>query len=307
MISNIPTYDDFNKTGKELLAFSWDIVATLLVNLDEAEFYGIDQEEISDEYWSLSERQLKTALAITQQGIEFLIKGRICEISPYLLISDNPTKWPSPYNVQPIEFSKFRTIDAQDLIRVYDTFSDEKLDSEFVRKFNDIREKRNVIMHSLSSSLKVQVGEVIDSLLYMHSALFPNEVWPKIRKEALSKSPNTALGSDEYIVNEICRELSIINNLLSPAQVKKYFKIDKNKRSYFCSACYHEANKDTDFEFKLARLTSRYKNCTKIYCPVCDDEYEVLREPCSEAEKNGCVGNVISVADSTCLTCGHTS
>lgn len=42
MIRNIPTHNDFYKTGGELLDLSWGMVAKLLVNLDEAEYYGID-------------------------------------------------------------------------------------------------------------------------------------------------------------------------------------------------------------------------------------------------------------------------
>ncbi len=303
MISNIPTHNDFYKTGKELLVFSWDIVAKLLVNLDDAEYFGIDPDEVSDEYWSLANRQISTALAITQQGIEFLLKGRICEISPYLLISDTPSKWPSPYDHEPIEFSNFRTLDAQDLVRVVDTFSDQKLDVSFVKKFNDLRKKRNLIMHSLSTSIDVQFGEVIDSLLYMHSTLFPSESWAKIRKEGLSNHPNSELGGSDYISNEICRELLIIINLLTPAQVKKYFKIEKDRRAYFCPECYYEANHDIDFEFKLARLTSRDPKCSSIYCPVCDSEYDVSRHECND-DKEVCPGNVISDAYSNCLTCG---
>ncbi|SBS32258.1 hypothetical protein MAQ5080_02209 [Marinomonas aquimarina] len=304
MISNIPTHEDFYKTGKELLVFSWDIVAKLLLNLDDAEYFGVDPEEVSEEYWSLASRQINTALAITQQGIEFLLKGRICEISPYLLISDTPSKWPSPYDYESIEFSKFRTLDAQDLIRVLDTFSDQKLDVSFVQKFNDLREKRNVIMHSLSTSLDVQFSEVIESLLYMHSTLFPSESWAKIRKEGLSNHPNSELGSSDFISNEICRELSIIIDLLTPAQAKKYFKIDKGRRAYFCPECHYEANHDVDFEFKLARLTSRDVSCSSLYCPVCDSVYEVSRNDCSE-DKEVCPGNVISDTYSICLTCGH--
>lgn len=304
MISNIPTHDDFYKTGKELLVFSWDIVAKLLLNLDEAEYFGVDPEEVSDEYWNLASSQINAALAITQQGIEFLLKGRICEISPYLLISDPPSRWPSPYDSESIEFSKFRTLDAQDLIRVLDTFSDQKLDVSFVQKFNDLREKRNVIMHSLSTSLDVQFGEVIESLLYMHNTLFPSESWAKIRKEGLSKHPNSELRSSDYIINEICRELSIIIDLLKPAKAKKYFKIDKSKRVYFCPECHHEANHDIDFEFKLARLTSRDVNCSSLYCPVCDSEHEVSRNDCSE-NKEVCSGNVISDIYLICLTCGR--
>lgn len=303
MIENIPTHNDFYKTGRELLDLSWDMVAKLLVNLDDAEYYGIDAEEVSEKYWKLAHRQLTTSLAITQQGIEFLIKGRICEISPYLLISDSPTKWPSPYESDAIDFSRFRTIDAQDLIRIHDTFSQTALDAEFVNKFNELRESRNVIMHSISESLDVQVGEIIDSLLYMHNSLFPNESWAKARKKALESSPNTELGSVDYISNEVCRELSIIMNLLSPAKVKQYFKLDKKMRSYLCPDCYYEANHDAgDFEYKLARLVSKEKGCNEVYCPVCDREYDVVRENCSYGD---CSGNVINKTYGMCLTCGR--
>ncbi|MBL0662532.1 hypothetical protein [Aeromonas caviae] len=186
MIINIPTHDDFYKTGRELLDLSWDMVTKLLVNLDDAKYYGVDAGEVSEEYWNLAHRQLTTALAITQQGIEFLIKGRICEISPYLLISDSPTKWPSPYDGNAIDFSKFRTIDAQDLIRVHDTFSPVSFDAEFICKFNELRGSRNIIMHSISETLDVQVAEVIDDLLFMYGSLFPNESWANIRKRLLS-------------------------------------------------------------------------------------------------------------------------
>lgn len=306
MIANIPTPDDFYRTGKELLAFSWDIVANLLVALDEAEYYGIDASDVSEEYWNLSQRQLTTALAIMQQGIEFLIKGRICEISPFLLISDSPSKWPSPYGHEPIEFSKFRTIDAQDLIKVHDTFSEQCFDTRFVSLFNELRDKRNTIMHSINKSLDVQFGEIIETLLYMHKALFPNESWASVRRESLQRSPNTELGSSDYISNEVCRELSIVINLLAPAKVKEYFKIDKKKRAYFCPECHYEANHDAgDFVHKLARLTSNSSKCTSLYCPVCNQEHEVSRLDCSKDYDPDCQGNVFSDIYGICATCGH--
>lgn len=304
MISNLPTAEDFYKTGKELLSLSWDMVAKLLVNLDEAEYYGVDADEVSYEYWNLAKRQLTTALAITQQGVEFLVKGRISEISPFLLISESPMKWPSPYEKDAIDFSKFRTIDAQDLIRVHDTFSDIQFDDRFADKFNELREKRNVIMHSLSESLDVQVGEMIDSLLYMYNSFFPNESWAKLRKESLELSPNSELGSTDYISNEVCRELSIIFKLLPPASIKSYFNVNKKNRAYFCPDCYYEANHDAeDFEYKLARLVVAEPNCTEVYCPVCDTEYDVSRKDCTE-KNEGCLGNVISDVYGICLTCG---
>ena len=150
---DIPTADDFYTSGKELLDFSWDVVAKLLVDIDEAKYYGVDSDEVSDSYWAAAKRRLTTALSITQQGVEFVLKGKIAEISPYLLIVDSPSKWPSPYGGNTVSFSDFRTIDAQDLIRVIDTFSADSMPPEFVSQFHQLREKRNRIMFQIHLSI----------------------------------------------------------------------------------------------------------------------------------------------------------
>lgn len=304
MILNTPTSEDFYKTGKELLSFAWDIVAKLLVNLNEAEQYGIDPSEVSEEYWNLSQRHLTTALTITQQGVEFVIKGRICAISPYILISDSPSKWPSPYS-GPLDFSTFRTIDAQDLIKIHDTFSDAPFEGGFVDAFNNLREKRNTIMHSVSKSLEITFNDILSSLLFMHKTLFPNDSWARLRFEALTNSPSTELGNSDFITNEACMELFYIIEALKPAQVKEYFKIDKKKRAYYCPHCHDEASHDYgDIEPKLARLSTPEAGCNTLYCPVCDDEYEVERTDCTKEYDADCPGNVISNYG-TCMTCGH--
>ena len=306
MINNIPTADDFYTSGKELLDFSWDTVAELITNLDEAEYFGIDSEEVSEAYWDSAKRRLTTALSITQQGIEFILKGKIADISPYILIAGSPSNWPYPYDGAGIEFSQFRTIDAQDLIRVHDTFSEVSLDSNFVERFNSLREKRNSIMHSVDKSLRVQVTEVIDSLLYMHKSLFPDETWGQVRCDFLEKSPDVQLGSIDYVKNRVCLELSLVFKLLPPAKVKNYFGVDKNQRMYFCPKCYHDANHDAgDFDYKLAVLNPEGADSKKVYCPVCNINYDVVREDCDTSEtENACPGNVISTEYGMCLTCG---
>lgn len=304
MISNIPTHTDFYDSGKELLVLSWDIVAKLLLNFDEAtKYFDVEAEE--SKYWLLADRKVKTALAIMQQGMEFILKGRICEVSPYLLIFDAPSRCKVSNAGENMDFSKFRTIDAQDLIKVCNTFSNEELDPAFITKFEELRLKRNTIMHSIGSNLRIDFIEVIKSLLYMHKVLFPNESWAMIRKNSLLVSPDIELGSVDYIANEVCREFSVIIDLLSPAEVKNYFKVDKGKRAYYCPDCYNEANHDMDFTYKLARLSSRDMSCNTLYCPICDENFEVLRKPCPNNKFDDCPGNVLCNDESICLTCGY--
>jgi hypothetical protein len=296
---DIPTADDFFTTGKELLNFSWDVVAKLLIDIDAAEYYGVDSEEISDGYWAAAKRRLTTALSITQQGVEFVLKGKIAEISPYLLIVDPPAKWPSPYDKNTISFSDFRTIDAQDLIRVIDTFAEVPMPVKFADQFHQLRDKRNRIMHSVDKRLTVNVTEVVDSILFMHKALFPNENWPSVRLSFLEEEPDSELGAYEYSTNRVCWEISLVIDLLPPSKVKDYFGIGKNQRRYVCPKCISQANTDMGFKYKLAVLNPKGPTSTQLYCPVCNLTHTVLREVC---KKEDCPGNVLS-EEGECLTC----
>ena len=298
-VSNIPTEGDFYTSGKELLDFSWDVIARLLTDIDQAEYYGVDPSEISDKYWSAAKRRLTTALSITQQGVEFILKGKIAAISPFLLITDPPAKWPSPYENKPINFSDFRTIDAQDLIRVIDTFAPNLLPNDFVEQFHQLREKRNRIMHSVDKRLTIDVAEVLDSLLFMHKALFPNESWAAVRLRFLDQAPDSELGAYEYSRNRVCWETELAIDLLKPSKVKKYFGIDKKQRRYTCPTCISEANTDAGFDHKLAVLQPKGPSSTTLYCPVCDSIYNVIRKEC---ENEGCPGNVLN-EEGECLTC----
>jgi hypothetical protein len=301
MITNLPTSADFYQSGKELFNFAWDATSTLLTEFDQADYYGIDKSEVSDKYWSAARRTLTTSLTIVQQGVELVLKGKIAEISPYLLLSDPPSLWPSPYKGTAIDFSQFRTVDAQDLIRIFDTFSSTSLSAEFAERFHSLRERRNAIMHSVGSSVSVQVSEVVEAILYMHKALFPNENWSTARREFLRNSPDSELGSGEYATNRTCWEFSIVKELLDPAQILHFMGIDKKQRAYLCPECLYDANTDAGFEFKLAVLRPKSATATLVYCPVCNAEHEVVRQDC---EKDQCPGNVISEEMGSCLTCG---
>lgn len=300
MITNIPTPADYYTSGKELLNFAWDTTASLLIEFDQANYYGYGDAEISEAYWAAAKRTLTTAMTIVQQAVELIIKGRIVEVSPYLLISDSPSRWPSPYEGSAIDFELFRTIDAQDLIRVHDTFSHATFDANFVEKFHNLRAVRNVVMHSAGKNVSVRVAEIIENALYMHKYLFPGESWFRIRREFLRRAPGSHLGADEFATNTTCWEASIVVKLLPPAQVESYLGIDKKQRLYLCPGCLDDANTDGGFEHKLAVLRPKSPDSTNLYCPVCDQTHSVFRKDCTEED---CLGNVIAEENGRCLTC----
>lgn len=301
MIADIPSSQDFIDSGVELFDFAWDTVAVLWTNLAEAEDWGVDPNEVSAEYWAAAKRRLTTALAMTQQGVEFILKGKIAEISPYLLLAEGPSKWPSPYDEHELNFAEFKTVDAQDLIRLHDTVQKERLSSAFVDQFNTLRSKRNTISHSVDKKLQVHTNEVIETILSLYKALFPTRNWANVRASFLENYPDAILGGGEYSTNIACRELLVVIDILSPAAVKEFFQINKKQRRYLCPKCLGDANTDDGFEYKLAALQPKGATSTRVYCPICDSEHLVVREDCIEG---GCLGNVLS-DDGTCLTCGR--
>ena len=277
MIKNIPTSDEFYLSGKELLNFSWNILITLLKDLNEATtFFDVNEDEVIQAYRDSARKHLSTSLSIMQQGVELILKGKITYISPYLLITDSPSKWPSPYKNNEISFSQFRTLDAQDLIKVHDIFADTEISDEFAKLYNSLREKRNAIMHSIDNNLKIEINEIIENILAVHNSLFPNENWAQERYNFLNKSPSFILsGESDYNINTICWEISLVYELLSPSCIEKYFKINKRNNLYFCPKCYENANHDADnFDYKLAGLISKNKDEKELFCPVCNITHE---------------------------------
>jgi len=303
MIKDVPSPQDFFDAGIELFDFAWDTVAVLLTNIDIAEKdFGEDVSDLSEEYWASSKRRLTTALAMTQQGVEFILKGKIAEVSPYVLLAES-TRWPSPYDGHELTFSEFKTIDAQELVRVHDTVQATPLSDAFSAKFDVLRKKRNTISHSIDKKLQVHTMEVIETILFLHKALFPNENWAKVRANFIKKYPDASLSGGEYSINNACHEMEIVIRLLPPASVEAFFGINRKDRLYLCPTCLYESSHHVDFDYKLAALRPKSATASILYCPICDIEYKVSREDCNASD---CKGNVISDDEERrCLTCGE--
>ena len=237
MIEDIPSPADFYDSGIELFDFAWDTVSGLWTTLSEAEEFEIDTAEVSEEYWAAAKRRLTTALAVTQQGVEFILKGQIAEVSPYLLLVDGPDRWPSPYDGKPIMFSQFKTVDAQDLVRLHDTVQQTALPPAFIKTFNELRTRRNTIAHSIDKKLSVHTSEVIETILFFHKTLLPAEKWVKSRVAFIQNSPLSKLNGGEFSTNLACREFSVVLDIPTPAAIEEYFGIDAKQRRYLCPHC----------------------------------------------------------------------
>lgn len=316
MIIDVPTGDDFKSAGIDFLNLAWDTLISLSTELKDAEYfynglYSDENEEVidqlsSEQYWKQAQRPLSTALSLIQQGTEFLLKGHIATVSPYLLISGDPSNYPSKSHERNIRFSEFKTIDAQDLVKVYNTVSTGRLPDNFRQRFEDLRSKRNIIMHTVDPELYIKTKNLFVEILEIcHYLIEPNS-WIKIRGQFIQNKPESVLYSPEtrelYKIG-LALEINLVIDLLTTSENNKYFNFNKKTRRYFCPSCYSGFREDYEDEQipRLAQLIPNEPTSNTIYCLVCNESYEVLREDCTAED---CLGNVIDPDDGTCLTCG---
>jgi len=290
MIIDVPTGDDFKSSGIDFLNLAWDTLISLSTKLKDAEYfynvyYSDENEEVidqlsSEQYWKQAQRPLSTALSLIQQGTEF----------------------PHERNIR---FSEFKTIDAQDLVKVYNTVSTDRLPDNFRQRFEDLRSKRNIIMHTVDPELYIKTKELFVEIIEIcHYLIEPNS-WIKIRGQFIQNVPESVLYSPETreFYNWLALEINLVIDLLTPSENNKYFNFNKKTRRYFCPSCYSGFREDYEDEQipRLAQLIPNEPTSNTIYCLVCNESYEVLREDCTAED---CLGNVIDPDDGTCLTCG---
>lgn len=299
MIRDIPSKEDFDAVGSALLDQAWETATSLLLDLDEA--YEVEEEEIA-EYWQSANTRMATALSIAHQGAEFLIKGKIAEVSPFLLIANAPREWPKANSDGDILYSQFRTVDAQDLVRLHDGCATAPLEKDFKEAFDALRVRRNSIMHTVDRRLKIHVVELIESILKIHKSLVPQRDWINARRDALSESSSVTLFSAaDWVEPRIVREFSVITDTLSPSAMKEYFGFNKKQRTYICPNCSWDVLEEYGEEVKTAQLRPNCGASTSVWCFICTKEEKVLRIDCKEAE---CPGNVVAPEWARCLTCG---
>jgi hypothetical protein len=296
MIIEVPSPSDFGAAGINSLNLAWSIVTGLSRELQDAQVEEWDAVgEVADEYWRRSQSPLGNALTLAQQGIELMLKARIAEVSPFLLLSREIRDWPSS-DKRAISFAEFRTVDAADLIKLHNSVCTDQLEDDFIQLFELVRKRRNQIIHQGKDKKSIHVGEMLEAILKSVHRLFPAVRWMKQRSDYLHDDHVSAAYSVDHVLDQLCNEAEIIIRHLGAASLKEFFGFDKKARKYFCPECACYAKVD---RYALAHLRPNEPNGTTLYCLVCDDEHEVQRKKCKQPR---CPSNVISM-DGTCLTC----
>jgi len=122
--------------------------------------------------------------------------------------------------------------------------------------------------------------------------------WILVREEWLEEEPQSVAYAASEMRHRLAREIKSVLDLLTPAEVKLYFGVNRKQRNYICLKCARETDLEPDYSFNFAQLTPNTPQSEKVTCFVCRTEEEVSREQCPH-----CPANVI--AEGMCLSCGE--
>ena len=312
MLVDIPEPSDFYTSAENLINSAWNSLTKLLEHHEVFEDLGSKQQTL-DKFWTYAKPELTSALAMVQHAVEFYLKAKILSISPYLLISLDPRSLPSKSETIDISFSEFRTLDAQDLLKIYNSFSSDRLPDEFKRWFSEMRTMRNKIMHTVDKSLSVDPGGLARSILECHEYLVGENCWIRSRISYLNRSPEHGEGivideddqNDSSIHLTIHRELSLVIKKLAPSYTKRFFGYDKRLPSDVCPACYKAFSQNEFFDCKWIDPYVRTLQLTtnpgsEAKCFVCGHVAGISQTPCEKCE---CL--VVDVSTRECSMCAQ--
>lgn len=312
MIVGIPTAEEFQNAGLNLLHLGWAVAVKSVHDIEEADELSFDLVEADEAerkaaheaYWRKRQPALANAFALVQQGIELTLKGRIAAVTPYLLIARDARDYPSGSEKNDVEFSAFRSLDAADLFRVHNTHCSPRLGDDFREFWDKVRRQRNTLMHAVAKSHWIEPVEILGHVLTANRFLFGDVRWVarRLARHADDEFAEFPTGYDTTR-NAVMNETASVLRWLSPAQAKDFYGFDKRQRTYMCTHCYGE----TDHHFRdelplLAQLRPKSPKATTLWCCVCDNTCAVTREKCA----SGCESNVISAESDwagTCLMC----
>jgi len=310
MVVDVPTALDFDSACVSSLNMAWETAYDLLYQEEAADIPTWDDDgTVADVYWQSAQPILRNALGLIQQAHELGLKGKLAVVSPYLLISQDASRWPSGSG--PVSFSSFRTVDAVDLPRAMELFLS-PLSASFRDLYENVRKKRNTFAHSVSKVERLAAIDLLKMILITHNEFFVEQLWPKLRLTHLENDPTAIAFSSDHAYPRLLREMDKVINRLSPAEAKAFFGVDMKSRWYMCPGpCYAEIHTDEfaangDYP-RLAQLRpAKTAGAEHLYCFVCGETAAIERMACKDPD---CPANVIFTDDSgerLCLACDQT-
>lgn len=304
MFKNLPVYSDFEQSAKEYLVQAFNLVYEIYNQIESS---AVDEQEITDT-WKYHQGTLRTSLTLIHQAIELFMKAEVCKTSPFMLLESKPSDWPTLPGSSIKDFTEVFTLGAESLLHVYCALNS-RIDHEFVNFINEIRIKRNKIMHGVAKE-KIDHKYIIEAILKAFSYFLGKDQWWLTIRELTLNHPLFGFIEHEYETAQMSRKFNFVETVLGKGRLINYLTQNLKSRRYFCPFCKHDAEHDIGegFEYKLAFLTPNKPDSTNLLCLSCRRNIKSERIDCKSLD---CKGNVIFKTDEyfynevseNCLTC----
>lgn len=302
MIQNVPSAEDFHETGLNLLNEAWGELYDIQATFEESD--GPMQDEREEGYWDKAQRPLQVAVTQIHRAAELFLKARVTSVSPYLLLEDRPGDWRSGGDGE-FEFTQLRTISGKSLVKACNRVQSREIEGSFRQRLKTIRKHRNQIMHGTNLPETFSIQQIAEWCLEVWDEFGEQKSWFHCRERFMRRhSPGLHLNMHAEWFRAVVEEVILFTNVLDPRFSRDYFNFCPNRggRNYLCPFCSQQGEIPTN-EAKFAKFVPRSdRNCTSVWCFLCDKSFPVFRELCQVTD---CPGNVLHPRGlKLCLTCG---
>lgn len=306
MITNIPTFKEFEELGIECISKAFEMLYAIGDRYTElSEDLQLENEVTHEDYWQYNNITVRTSLIVLFQGVEYLMKMEVAKESAFLLIDSNRTDWPTLPQNKNKNYDELHTISGENLLSVFCAVVEDKSKlSDFVSKFENLRLKRNRLVHSTGIK-NLEHEYVINQTLYFLSSFYKKDKWISLFRQMFISEPT--FGFWEYEVEEadFYRILNFVEKTLTKGELNKYLPFDIKSRRYLCPNCTYWLNKHCHDEImpRWSFLKPNAPDSKVIECLICAKEYNIDRTNCKMKD---CKGNVVCSQGrnlNQCLTC----
>ena len=299
MIVNKPTPEDFEKQEIQYLHQS----INLIYDKDQYQQEWLDKETLESielneiEYWKFHQGILNNSLTLLFPSLENYLKKKICYISPLLLLADEPRKWRSKH--KDINFSDLYIHQFDDLLILYTELNLGNIASNTSQILDELRNKRNKITHGILEE-NITPKYIFETLYTISINIWgEKEWWRKFKSHELNE-PLFGIYDHDIERSLVTRYIYFFISHIGKKKTGEMIGVNFKQRNYYCPYCQNWANHDVDtYDCNFSILVPNKPKSENLYCPVCGENYKVIRKPCIDEE---CPGNVISEDGMYCLT-----
>ncbi|MDR6368751.1 hypothetical protein J2795_001011 [Chryseobacterium bernardetii] len=301
MITNIPEYEDFEKVAKECLIQALESLFNIYCKYKEYDDKNITEEVPLNEVWEHNKPTFRTSIILLHQGIETYMKSIIVRNSPYLLLEQKRSEWPSLPESKNVDYSAMYTFAGENLLHTFCTVTNGTLTTEKIKFIEDIRQNRNKAIHGAGNILNDPNTVIID-ILKAYTYFFGKDQWFNDIKKWNESNPLFGYYDWSFESTLSYKFLDFLEATIGIKKINSFLNFDLSGRRYLCPTCFYEMNsKGEKLLSKWALLSPNKPSSKLVHCINCDFESEIERINC---HSKNCIGNVIDM-DGICLTCGE--